>query len=59
MAEKSFGAHSETGTDQNGQLHFHGFWGEYDLEITTLEGKQIRKTFTHFPKTPNNIIVSL
>lgn len=59
LIQKKWHTEVEAETDRNGQLRFHGFWGEYDLEITTLKGKQIRKTFTHSPKNKNNIMISL
>ncbi len=59
LLQKKWHTEFEGGTDLCGQLKFHGFWGEYDLEIVTPEGKTFYKTITHSSKTNNPITITL
>lgn len=46
-------------TDANGQLHFHGFWGKYQVQLETADGQMIIKTGNHSVSGDGNICITV
>ncbi len=55
LIQKKWHTEVEEKTDLCGQIKFYGFWGEYDVEIITPDGKHVYKQL-HYSSKENEAI---
>lgn len=59
LLKKTWHTEVEGVTDVNGQLQFHGFWGDYDVELQRFNGSPYHKVINHSCKGEGKYSITL